>query len=109
MVLNEGPRYHLTDAGFLIDYRDWDELIANTIAESVAIELTAAHWEIIYFARNYYEKFQHLPNTRVFVRAIRNELGEEKSSSRYLYRLFPDGPLKSVCKIGGLPKPSSCI
>jgi len=36
-------------------------------------------------------------------------LGEEKGNSRYLQRLFPDGPLKYACKFGGLPKPPTCL
>lgn len=99
----------LTKAGFLINQDDWNETVAYAIAAMDDIELTQAHWEIIYFIQDYYQKFNHLPNTRVFIKAIRNTLGEDKGNTRYLYRLFPDGPLKYACKIGGLPKPTSCI
>ena len=99
----------LSKAGFLINQDDWNEIVAHAIAVTDDIELTEAHWEIIYFIRDYYQNFNHLPNTRVFIKAIRNTLGENKGNTRYLYRLFPDGPLKYACKIGGLPKPTSCI
>ncbi|WP_353846398.1 TusE/DsrC/DsvC family sulfur relay protein [Pseudomonas sp.] len=29
--------------------------------------------------------------------------------SRYLFRLFPEGPAKQATKIAGLPKPANCI
>jgi len=99
----------LTEAGFLINQEDWNETVAYALAEMNAITLTKAHWEIIYFIRDYYRKFNHLPNSRIFTKAIHNTLGKDKGNSRYLYRLFPDGPLKYACKIGGLPKPTSCI
>ena len=99
----------LTEAGFLNNQDDWNETVAHALAKMEAIELTEAHWEIIYFIRDYYKNFNHSPNTRVFIKAIRNTLGEDKGNTRYLYRLFPDGPLKYACKIGGLPKPTSCI
>jgi tRNA 2-thiouridine synthesizing protein E len=40
---------------------------------------------------------------------MKAEFGEEKASSRYLYRLFPEGPAKQATKYAGLPKPARCI
>jgi tRNA 2-thiouridine synthesizing protein E len=40
---------------------------------------------------------------------MKAEFGEEKSSSRYLYRLFKEGPAKQATKYAGLPKPARCI
>ncbi len=98
-----------TSSGFLADAQDWDKSVADSIAAWVKIELTEAHWEIILFIREYYLKYKHIPNTRMFMKAIRTQLGEHKGTTRYLYRLFPEAPLKFVCLIGGLPKPTSCI
>ena len=110
MRLNVNGRIlEATRDGFLVDLRDWDEEAARVLAEEEAIELTAAHWEVIHFIRDYYQAFNHLPNARVFTIAVRKTLGEEKGNARYLHRLFPDGPLKYACKIAGLPKPPTCI
>jgi tRNA 2-thiouridine synthesizing protein E len=88
---------------------DWNEDVAQRLAELNGIALTDAHWEIILFMRDYYLQFKHLPNARVFTKAIARKLGEEKGNSRYLHRLFPDGPLKYACKLAGLPKPPTCL
>ena len=104
-----GRRYEITDAGFLIEREAWTEQVGIALAAAAGIELTAAHWEIVRFMRDYYRRFNHLPNNRVFVTAVRKQFGEEKGNSRYLYGLFPEGPLKFACRIGGLPKPTSCI
>lgn len=107
-VLGDG-QVTLTSEGFLENPADWDERIAAELAGRSGIALTEAHWEIIRFMRGYYLTYRHLPNARMFVKAVQKALGNEKGTSRYLYRLFPDGPLKLSCLIAGVPKPPSCI
>jgi tRNA 2-thiouridine synthesizing protein E len=98
-----------TDQGFLCDYSDWDENVARQLASRIPLQLTEEHWQIVRFARDYYQQYQHLPNMRMFVKAIRSRLGDEIGNSRNLYRLFPESPLKQAFLIAGLPKPPSCI
>ena len=110
MVLSiDGLKLQTTDDGFLRDAEQWNRRIAEELARTESIELEDAHWEILLFIRNYYQKFKHLPNARMFVTAVRKEFGETKGNSRYLHRLFPQGPLKFACKIAGLPKPPTCL
>jgi len=99
----------VNELGFLIRVTDWNEQVAQYLAELNDISLTEAHWEIINFIRQYYLQYKHLPNARVFAKAIAKVLGEDKANSRYLLRLFPDGPLKYACKLAGLPKPPTCL
>ncbi|MDD5462717.1 MAG: TusE/DsrC/DsvC family sulfur relay protein [Methylococcales bacterium] len=98
-----------TGEGFLVNSADWNEEVARRLAELNHIQLSDAHWEIILFIRHYYMQFKHLPNARVFTKAIARELGEEKGNSRYLHLLFPEGPLRYACKLAGLPKPPTCL
>lgn len=110
MVLSaEGSVPVLTEQGFLVDMNDWNEEVARELAELNSIELTDAHWEIIVFIRDYYLRYKHLPNARVFTKAVAKQLGEDKGNSRYLHKLFPEGPLKYACKLAGLPKPPTCL
>ncbi len=88
---------------------DWNETIATALAKTESIELTAAHWEIIHLIRDFYQRFEHIPPLRIFVKTVAKELGTEKGRSIYLYKLFPDGPLRQACKIAGLPKPKHCL
>jgi tRNA 2-thiouridine synthesizing protein E len=99
----------LTDSGFLVDAGDWTEAVAQVLAERSAIELSEAHWEIIRFIRDYYRSYNHLPNARMFVKAVQKQLGEGKGNSVYLHRLFPKGPVRYACLIAGLPKPPGCL
>ncbi|MCX7088842.1 MAG: TusE/DsrC/DsvC family sulfur relay protein [Methylococcales bacterium] len=110
MVLDvDGDLLPLTDQGFLVDLTLWNAPVACELARLDGIILVAEHWEILYFIRDYYQRYKHLPNSRVFVKAVRNGLGEEKGCSRYLQALFPTGPLRAACKLAGLPKPPTCL
>jgi tRNA 2-thiouridine synthesizing protein E len=100
---------NLTEQGFLVLANDWNDVVAAELATLNDIILTPAHWEIVLFTREYYEKFNYLPNTRIFVKAIANRFGIEKGNSRYLQALFPESPLKFACLIAGLPKPPTCL
>lgn len=108
-MIVHGRELDLTDQGFLVNAGDWDEEVARWLAEFDDIELDERHWEIIGFIRDYYRQFKHLPNARVFTKAVAKTLGQEKGNSRYLHKLFPDGPLKYACKLAGLPKPPTCL
>ena len=99
----------VNEEGFLTNLKDWNQEIALVLAECENIEMTAEHWEIVNFIREYYQNFKHLPNARVFTKAIRNTFGADKGNSRYLHKLFPQGPLKYACKVAGLPKPPTCL
>ena len=98
-----------TADGFLRNGAQWHEAVAQALAQLDNTELTAQHWEILWFIRDYYQRYQHLPNSRMFVAAIRKQLGEAKGNSAYLHTLFPQGPLKFACKWAGLPKPPTCL
>ncbi|MEY3882636.1 MAG: hypothetical protein RIQ94_3432 [Pseudomonadota bacterium] len=97
------------DQGFLLRSTDWNEEVAKQLADDNHIALSEQHWEIILFMRHYYLQYKHLPNARVFTKAVAKQLGEDKGNSRYLHKLFPDGPLKYACKLAGLPKPPTCL
>ncbi|MCH9696485.1 MAG: TusE/DsrC/DsvC family sulfur relay protein [Gammaproteobacteria bacterium] len=101
--------FNTNDEGFLTNSEQWDESVALKLAESDDFEITDAHWEIIRFIREYYLQYEHLPNARLFVKAVKTKLGPEKGNSLYLYRLFPDGPAKFACKYAGLAKPPGCL
>ena len=95
--------------GFLRDLDDWSEDAARQIAAAEDLELTAAHWEIIYLLRDYYHEFDSSPAMRPLVKYCRLKLGEDKGRSIYLMSLFPGSPAKLGSKIAGLPKPENCL
>ena len=97
------------EEGYLTDVSQWSRELAGTIARAENIKLGNDHWVVVNFLRNFYEEYQIEPAARVLTRAIKRTLGPEKGNSKYLYGLFPDGPIRQASKIAGLPKPTSCI
>ena len=110
MSLAVADRVLETDAqGYLRHLEDWDENVARAMARDDAIELDENHWEVIHFLKEYYEQYQVAPPLRILARAVARRLGKEKGNSRYLYRLFPQGPAKQASRYAGLPRPTGCI
>ena len=105
----ESPSPELDARGYLLHYGDWSEALAVAFAAADGIDLTPEHWEVIALLREHHERFRIAPPMRLLVKEIGRRLGVDKASSRYLYRLFPDGPAKQACRYAGLPKPVSCI
>lgn len=95
--------------GYLKNLTDWSKPLAEIIAQKEQINLTEAHWEIILFVREFYQEYKTSPAIRMLVKALAQKFGEEKGNSRYLQRLFPEGPAKQATKIAGLPKPAKCL
>ena len=105
----DGNLIELDKEGFLKNLNDWNESVANVLAQNEAIELTDVHWEIIYLVREFYQVFQISPSMRALVKRTEQTLGAEKGKSIYLLQLFPVSPAKFVSKIAGLPKPANCL
>lgn len=104
-----GSEIETDSEGYLKDFAVWNEALAAHIATQESISLTPEHWEVVLFVRQFYQEFNTSPAMRLLVKAMAKKYGEEKGSSRYLYRLFPKGPAKQATKIAGLPKPVKCI
>lgn len=91
--------------GFLLDPSEWTESVAEAIAVQENIPLSAAHWEIVRFVRDYYEQYQTVPENRTLLKALRERHGKETATRRYVQNLFPYGFGQQACKIAGMRKP----
>jgi tRNA 2-thiouridine synthesizing protein E len=88
--------------GFLVDRNDWNEEVAAEIARRDGYDLSEEQWKFIRAAREIYERTAVVPPIRKFAKAM-------EVDAKYLYQLFPKGPMKMICKVGGLPKPTGCV
>ena len=109
MIDHEGKKIKTDRYGYLIQPQDWSDDLAKQIAKQENISLTQEHWHIIYFVRDFYQRYNTPPAMRTLTKTLTQTNGAAKGNSRYLHKLFPGGPAKLVCKIAGLPKPVRCI
>lgn len=109
VINNQGQEVATDKQGYLLDFTLWHKELAIIMAKNDHFELTDLHWEVIDFVRQFYLTYNTSPAIRALTKAMKNEFGAEKASSRYLYRLFPEGPAKQATKYAGLPKPKRCI
>lgn len=108
-VFIDGSAYHLDPAGYLLDATCWSRAFTEAMASQESLKLIPDHWQLIEYAREFYSRYDESPPMRALVKRLRQQKGEAEGTSRYLYRLFPDGPGKQVSLLAGLPKPVSCI
>ena len=110
MTIEFAGRTIAADAqGYLRRAEDWDEALAEELAHRDGITLTQGHWDVLRFLREYYAAYRTAPPMRLLVKEIGTRFGMDKGNSRYLYRLFPEGPARQASRYAGLPKPVSCI
>ena len=96
-----GVALEVNDEGYMIDKNQWTKEIAKAIALEESLELTAKHFEVIEFLRDRVAKGEGLTIRSIGKSGIVDIKG--------FYALFPGAPLKLATKIGGLPKPVSCV
>ena len=104
----EGKMYPTDAQGFLLKRLSWNEGLGETMAAQDGIRLTAEHWHIIHYFREYYEDYNVPPPMRMVMRVFNKAFGEDNANSRYLHALFPGGPTRDASKYAGLPKPKNC-
>ena len=100
-----GKEIPVDDQGYLVDPADWNREVAAELAREEDIVLTDAHWAVIEFMREYYERHQIAPDARHAIRHLADHLGERSDGRNDLFRLFPYGYVKQACRIAGMRKP----
>jgi len=105
----QGKQYEIDEDGYLTNLDDWSKELAEHLAKTEDVVMTDAHWEVVNFLREYYQKYQIAPMIKILVKEIGKVMGPEKGNTKYLYELYPGGPAKQACKIAGLPKPTGCV
>ena len=105
----DGKVIALSEAGWLENLDQWNEGLAVEIARNELIpELTEEHWDIINLAREYFVDNGVVAEPRLFSKIMKKKYGNDRSSQKYIYSLFPTGLIKCANKVAGLPRPKGC-
>lgn len=87
----------------------WTRAGALDVARAEGIKLDDDHWEVVRALHEYYARHE-IPNIRA--RELHDALEEKfhaRGGIRYLYQLFPGGPVAQGCRIAGLQAPAIAV
>lgn len=114
MSLNVNGKVIETDEeGYLVNPDDWDEDVMKALIAQHEAEghkpLSETAIGLIQFVREYYEEHLTHPDMHQLI----NELGRKPGESfreaeeykKFLYDMFPHGPVAMLAKLAGLPVP----
>lgn len=85
---------------------DWTQNEAIELATTENLTLTEEHWHVVRALQDFYA---HQEEPVINMRELHDALDEEfhqKGGIRYLYTLFPKGPVAQGCLLAGLTPPS---
>lgn len=91
-------------AGNMLDLPPWDEQEAERLAQHEGITLTQDHWNVVHFLREYHRRNGRAQSGRVLSAALEQAFNDY-GGRRWLYTLFPRGPVVQGSRIAGLPLP----
>lgn len=91
--------------GHMHDLEPWSRHIAQDMARQEGLgDLSEKQWQMIYRLRGQYRRNGRAESARQLMRAIEPDFAED-GGSRYLYRLFPHGPIAQGSRLAGVPAP----
>jgi tRNA 2-thiouridine synthesizing protein E len=74
----------------------------NDRAAQLGLELNDAQWDVIYFVLDFYEVCDDCENARKLADMLQDEFTPQ-GGRKYLYQLFPNGPLSTIHELADLP------
>jgi TusE/DsrC/DsvC family sulfur relay protein len=95
----------LDEEGYLINPTDWNEAVAEELAQQEDLTLTEEHWKVFGFMREYYNEHQIAPDARFTIKYLADDLGYGRAARKRLFELFPYGYVKQACKASGMKRP----
>lgn len=97
------------EASFPYAPEEWSTESAEALARDEGLTLGEDHWREISALQEYYSRHEI---GHVHVRELSDALDEkfhEKGGMKYLYGLFPKGPIAQGCRVAGLPMPRGAV
>ena len=105
MLLVNGQPVAIDVEGYLKNLDDWSEDFARVQAQAEGLELTEAHWQVIFFLRAYFEEHRVQAQVRAMIWHFAKMWGSERGNNHHLHELFPiGGPQKQGNRLAGLWK-----
>ncbi len=92
--------------GYLVNPEDWNEELAQQLAQEEGVTLDGTGWPVLRFMRDYWQEHQVAPDVRHVLGFLAEQDGvDRKQAKDLLFRLFPYGYVKQACKVAGMIRP----
>ncbi len=104
-ILNPANRQH--DPEFPQAPEGWSRDVAESAASADGLSLSEDHWEVVGAIQSFYAS-----NTTHNARKLHDALDERfhaRGGLKYLYELFPGGPVAQGCRLAGLQAPPGAV
>jgi len=104
--INQLLRQPVPDPDFPHAPADWTREEAMEVARQEGLVLAEDHWETVRALQIYYT--HHENEARINLRNLHDALDEhfnQKGGLKYLYTLFPGGPVAQSCRLAGVKAP----
>lgn len=103
-LINAEHMAHCEAESYLQDLETWTEASARKQAAAEGLELNEERLDVICHLRDQYAECGPAPNARSLLKSLESAYIEQ-GGLRYLYALFPGGPVTQGCRLAGLPVP----
>lgn len=85
---------------------DWSRASAEEAARREGLTLTEEHWQVVCALQEFFARHEEsVMNVRELHDAL-DEYFHPEGGIKYLYTLFPKGPVAQGCWLAGLPPPA---
>ena len=104
--INKLTREQTVDPEFPHAPDEWTRQDALEIARNEGLEMSKEHWEAVRALQSYYAN--HEDSARINQRDLHDALDEHfhvQGGIKYLYEIFPGGPVAQGCRLAGLKAP----
>lgn len=99
----------LDQDGHLVDFRVWNEEVAQGLANTLSLQLTPWHLDILKAVRQFYFEFGHAPATRPLIRYLSKTV-DTNIDNAILQQQFNTGLVaRHLSRLAGIPKPANCL
>lgn len=87
----------------------WMPNEARSAAQLEDLTLTEHHWQVIRALQAFYARHEESGINRVTLHDALDEKFHHQGGIKFLYMLFPKGPVAQGCRLAGLAPPSGAV
>lgn len=99
----------LDQDGHLVDYTIWTPEVAQELANSLELELTDWHLNILHAVRQFYQQFGHSPSTRPLIKFLMKSVSPDINNAMLQEKFNTGLVARHLSRLAGVPKPANCL